>query len=578
MQPVSRADYGMAARVTQLNLDQQWLLLGPSPVQNQDKKTAMAPLRRVTVWAQTELLDLAEEPLDTDVDGSTIELASLYDGLESGRWIIVSGERTDIPNTTGVTASELVMISGVTQGSRAPLCALFPSDYVPFLKVSYTTDADKQGDRLVVGELDGDAAGLQKLQQLIPLPNMINQQFCDQVQIGPGVWVNAYVPTADERNGNFPDFAGLLVDPGNGQPYPGGVIPRSLIGQVFAWRVSSAPVHTILTLANALAYTYDSTNVTIYGNVALATHGQTVGEVLGDGDATQAFQSFALGQKPLTYVPALTPAGVASTLVVRVNDIERDEVDSLAGLGPTDRDYVTQTDDSDQTTVVFGNGVHGARVPTGTANVKAVYRYGIGAAGNVDAGQISQLATHPQGAQGVINPLRASGGADRDTAGQARGNTPMALMALDRLVGVPDYAYFSRTFAGIGKASLRAPHRWPPQRGARDHRGRRRHPHRPHLRPLSEPARGPAAVWRSVSPRSSRCSQAQGARDRRPRQTPCRLSVGVRRGERARGDTRRLRLRSARPGPERLPERGDQHDSIRRRRSVRGCPDIRCSR
>ena len=453
VQPVSRADYGMAARVTQLNLDQQWLLLGPSPVQNQDKKTAMAPLRRVTVWAQTELLDLAEEPLDTDVEGNTIGLANLYDGLESGRWIVVSGERTDIPNTTGVTASELVMISGVTQGSRAPLCALFPSDYVPFLKVSYTTDADKQGDRLVVGELTGDAAGLQKLQQLIPLPGMVNQQFCDQVQIGPGVWVNAYVPTADERNGKFPDFAGLLVDPGNGQPYPGGVIPQSLAGQVFAWRVSSAPVHTILTLANALAYKYDSTNVTIYGNVALATHGQTVGEVLGDGDATQAFQSFGLGQKPLTYVPALTPAGVASTLVVRVNDIERHEVDSLAGLGPTDRDYVTQTDDSDQTTVVFGNGVHGARVPTGTANVKAVYRYGIGAAGNVDAGQISQLATHPQGAQGVINPLRASGGADRDTAGQARRNTPMALMALDRLVGVRDYANFSRTFAGIGKAS-----------------------------------------------------------------------------------------------------------------------------
>ncbi len=305
----------------------------------------------------------------------------------------------------------------------------------------------------MVGELAGDAAGLQKLQQLIPLPSLVNQQFCDQVQIGPGVWVNAYLPTADERNGKFPDFAGLLVDPGSGQPYPGGVIPQSLAGQVFAWRVSSAPVHTILTLANKLAYKYDSTNVTIYGNVALATHGQTVGEVLGDGDATQAFQSFALRQKPLTYVSALTPAGVASTLVVRVNDIERHEVDSLAGLGPTDREYVTRTDDSDQTTVVFGNGVHGARVPTGTANVKAVYRYGLGAAGNVQAGQISQLATHPPGAQGVINPLRSSGGADRDSANQARRNTPMALMALDRLVGVPDYANFSRTFAGIGKAT-----------------------------------------------------------------------------------------------------------------------------
>src|SRR5260370_23962946 len=245
------------------------------------------------------------------------------------------------------------------------------------MKVSYTTDADRQGDRLVVGELAGDAAGLQKLQQLIPLPSLVNQQFCDQVQIGPGVWVNAYLPTADERNGKFPDFAGLLVDPGSGQPYPGGVIPQSLAGQVFAWRVSSAPVHTILTLANKLAYKYDSTNVTIYGNVALATHGQTVGEVLGDGDATQAVQSFALRQKPLTYVPALTPAGVASTLVVRANDIERHEVDSRAGLGPTARDYVTRTDDSDQTTVVVGNGVHGARVPTRPPTINTAHTHSL---------------------------------------------------------------------------------------------------------------------------------------------------------------------------------------------------------
>ena len=454
VQPISRADYGMAARVTQLSLDQPWLLLGQNPAPSGEAipKPAMTPLRHVTVWAQTELLDLAEEPLDTDVEGSILELDDLYDGLESGRWIIVSGERTDIPNATGVIASELTMIAGVTQGSRAPLCAVFPSGYMPFASVSYTTDANSQGDRLVVGELTGDADGLRKLKQLIPASSQVNQQFCDQVQLGPGVWVNAYVPTADELAGKFPDFEGLLVDP-TGQPYPGGVIPDTAAGKIFAWRVSSAPVHTILTLANSLAYKYDSTSVTIYGNVAEATHGQTVGEVLGDGDASQAFQSFALGQNPLTFVSALTPAGVASTLVVTVNEIERDEVDSLAGLQPTDGDYVTQTDDSDVTTVIFGNGVHGARVPTGTANVKATYRYGIGSAGNVDAGQISQLATHPQGAQGVINPLASSGGADRDSADQARRNTPMALMALDRLVGVPDYAYFARTFAGIGKAT-----------------------------------------------------------------------------------------------------------------------------
>jgi Baseplate J-like protein len=455
VQSESRSDYGMAARVTTLSLGVEWFT-------NSGPHVQMATLRQVTVWAQPDLLDLAEEPLDTDVEGDTVELAQLYDGLESGRWIIVSGERTDIPNTTGVTASELVMISGVKQGSRAPLCATFPPSLVPpFSRVYYITDPNSQGDRLVVGEVAGDALGLELLSQQLPAVTVPNQQFCDQVQLAPGVYVNAYVPTSDELAGRFPDFEGLLVDPSTNLPFARGVIPAGttangtigLLGQVFAWRISTAPVRTILTLANSLAYKYDSTSITIYGNVANATNGQTVGEILGDGDGSQAFQSFALHQAPLTYVPATTPAGVESTLVVRVNEVEWDEAADLAILEPTDHEYLTRTDDSDQTTLIFGNGQHGARVPTGSANIKAVYRYGIGAAGNVVAGQISQLASHPQGAQGVINPLPASGGADRDSIVAARSNTPIAVMALDRLVSVQDYADFSRNFAGIGKAS-----------------------------------------------------------------------------------------------------------------------------
>ena len=51
-----------------------------------------------------------------------------------------------------------------------------------------------------------------------------------------------------------------------------------------------------------------------------------------------------------------------------------------------------------------------------------------------------------------MNPLPATGGADPDTIDQARANAPCAVMALDRLVSVRDYADFARTYAGIGKA------------------------------------------------------------------------------------------------------------------------------
>jgi predicted phage baseplate assembly protein len=71
----------------------------------------------------------------------------------------------------------------------------------------------------------------------------------------------------------------------------------------------------------------------------------------------------------------------------------------------------------------------------------------------VKANQISQLGTRPLGVKDVINPLRASGGADREPRDQIRKNAPLGILALDRLVSVQDYADFTRTFAGIGKAS-----------------------------------------------------------------------------------------------------------------------------
>jgi predicted phage baseplate assembly protein len=214
-------------------------------------------------------------------------------------------------------------------------------------------------------------------------------------------------------------------------------------------------IHTTLILATPTAYVYDRKKLTVYGNVVKATHGETRNETLGSGDGSKARQSFELKQPPLTFVPAPTPSGVESTLKVTVNDVEWHEASSLAGLGPTDRRFVTLTDDESKTTVVFGNGQQGSRLPTGAENVKAVYRNGIGKPGNVGAEQISLLQTRPLGVKSVINPLRASGGADREDRDQARDNVPLAVMALDRVVSVKDYADFTRTFAGIGKAAAR---------------------------------------------------------------------------------------------------------------------------
>lgn len=213
--------------------------------------------------------------------------------------------------------------------------------------------------------------------------------------------------------------------------------------------------HTTLLLATPPAYAYKRETVVISANVARATHGETRLETLGAGDATKAFQSFDLKQPPLTFVPAVSAAGVASTLEVLVDEVAWDESSTLLDLGPKDRRFVTRIADNGTVTVTFGDGVTGARTPTGVENIRTVYRQGIGTAGNVKADQISMLMSRPAGVRSVINPLAASGGADPDTADLIRQNAPLAVAALDRVVSLQDYADFARSFAGIAKADAR---------------------------------------------------------------------------------------------------------------------------
>lgn len=210
--------------------------------------------------------------------------------------------------------------------------------------------------------------------------------------------------------------------------------------------------HTRIKFAADLEYCYARDKVTIYANVVKATHGETRKEVLGSGNGSQALQQFALKQPPLTYVSAPTPAGVESTLRLFVNDVEWHEAESIFGLEPDARRFVTTRNDAEVTTTVFGNGKQGARLPTGAENIRGRYRQGIGKGANVAEGKITLLAAKPLHVKEVINPRRASGGADPETRDQARKNTPLAVLALDRLVSTRDYANFARTFGGVGKA------------------------------------------------------------------------------------------------------------------------------
>jgi predicted phage baseplate assembly protein len=213
---------------------------------------------------------------------------------------------------------------------------------------------------------------------------------------------------------------------------------------------------TVLTFERPLVYSYYRKTprlaVTINANVARATHGETVQETLGGGDAGQAFPRFTLRQPPLTHVTAPTPTGGQTTLEVRVDDVLWHEVPSFPEHGPEERIYTTRLEDDGKTTVIFGDGTTGARLPTGQENVKAKYRKGIGLGGLVKADRLTQLMTRPLGVKGVTNPLAATGGADPEQRDEARRNAPLTVLTFGRIVSLQDYEDFARAFSGIAKA------------------------------------------------------------------------------------------------------------------------------
>jgi ligand-binding sensor domain-containing protein len=208
----------------------------------------------------------------------------------------------------------------------------------------------------------------------------------------------------------------------------------------------------VLTLKQPLQYSYDPTTVTISANVALATHGETVQEVLGSGNGAIANQTFTLQKPPLTYISANTATGAKSTLEVRVNNVLWQEVPSLYGLTAKDQNYMLRIEDDGSTNVIFGDGQEGARLPTGEENVTAQYRTGIGLEGEVNASSLTLLNTRPLGIVEVTNPLPATGAQAREQLEDARVKAPASVRNLDRIVSLRDFEDFAQAFAGIGKA------------------------------------------------------------------------------------------------------------------------------
>jgi len=175
----------------------------------------------------------------------------------------------------------------------------------------------------------------------------------------------------------------------------------------------------------------------------------------------------ALPGPPLAYLPTPPGGEVAprSTLHAEVTvDGESgpwDEVISLVHSddSPEEGDhYVVETDELRRSTLRFGDGVNGRRLPHG-AVVRCDYQVGDGVAGNVGAGTLRQVRPLA-GKSGAIvaawNPFDVTDGRDPEPAEKVLRNAPEAYRTRQlRAITLADYRRRAEEVPGVSRALAR---------------------------------------------------------------------------------------------------------------------------
>jgi hypothetical protein len=403
--------YALSAKTSQLKLSSSFAVLSGAPGSTLDAalKDFIAGTRGTTAYVSSNLLTPATLPITQWTGATTFTLApGMIVPVQGASIAVVGGQSIAVHQPIGISGKRLRL--QVSSGSLALFAPANSSGVVPvsdnqiFLVNTFPPTTDPTGLLLwsvntlsgVSGTLSLAAANL----QLLP---------ADKAD-----------PLASEAS---------LVD----------VV--SVIGDI-----------TTLSLHSALSGIYDAATVTVNANAVESTHGETVQELLGNGDGTNNALQFTLKQSPLTYVTAATGNGTQSTLQVWVNGLQWHEVPNLLTTSPADRVFTSRVSPALSRIIQFGDGNDGSRTPTGQMNIRAVYRKGIGSAGMINANQLSQPLDRPQGVKSVSNPSPASGAADPATAADARRSAPLPTLTIGRIVSLEDYQNFALNFAGIAKA------------------------------------------------------------------------------------------------------------------------------
>ncbi len=357
------------------------------------------------------------------ISGATVHLASLVRQIRPGDWLLFN-QRPHSPVLAQVK-SIAETIWDATGSSSHPTTPASADHPVPIPHTVLTLET------ALPSSWHSGAANTTVRFNWISVGTLLNQPY--------SLWTGT--PTALQATGSqsFPAMSDLpmLLQDANGAGIP---VTGSSAGD------SNLTVGALPDPAPALQPPF-----LVLPNVLPVTRGKTVAnEILGSGDATNPAQSFKLRQSPVTYLQS--SATWASTISLTVNGQKWTEVASFYGQPADATVFVTHEDDSGHTHVTFGDGVNGARLPTGVNNVVATYRIGAGGALPA-AGKLTVIAQSYPGLRAVLNPVAVGGGADADPPAQIRRYAPRSVLTFGRAVSVLDYEALAAQAPGVTRAS-----------------------------------------------------------------------------------------------------------------------------
>jgi len=234
----------------------------------------------------------------------------------------------------------------VSQRLLAQTCPWFPGG---FSLIRYISAPNAQGDRLVVGDMP-ERIRIGQGQNPFPLPSFPNQKFCGSVQMAPGLFMEAYVPTQQELSGDFSTFGTPLLNPlhqwfdlSSGQFLMGSFLgnmidPLHLSNYgLLAWRIPSpsvfsatlsVPIVLSLAGANNSFYTSELTLVNRGNSDLLLELSYTAAFGEGSGKVTDALPAGRQRIVPdaLAYLrslglPISTSASSGGTLTVKASGL-----------------------------------------------------------------------------------------------------------------------------------------------------------------------------------------------------------------------------------------------------------------